>query len=59
MTSRRTSSRPGARQQRQGEDRGGEQPGPRLGATRKDDRAWEFAFGLDCVLDGIGQRLGI
>ncbi|MFH9986403.1 hypothetical protein [Streptomyces luteogriseus] len=21
--------------------------------------AWEFAFGLDCVLDGIGQRLGI
>ncbi|GGV78295.1 hypothetical protein GCM10010228_46420 [Streptomyces massasporeus] len=23
------------------------------------DRAWEFAFGLDCVLDGIGQRLGI
>ncbi|MEU7717736.1 TetR/AcrR family transcriptional regulator [Streptomyces tibetensis] len=30
-----------------------------LGATRKDDRAWEFAFGLDCVLDGIGQRLGI
>ncbi|MFJ4277924.1 TetR/AcrR family transcriptional regulator [Streptomyces massasporeus] len=30
-----------------------------LGASRKDDRAWEFAFGLDCVLDGIGQRLGI
>ncbi|WP_237525198.1 TetR/AcrR family transcriptional regulator C-terminal domain-containing protein [Streptomyces sp. SID5643] len=30
-----------------------------LGATRKDDRAWEFEFGLDCVLDGIGQRLGI
>ncbi|QOV36008.1 TetR/AcrR family transcriptional regulator C-terminal domain-containing protein [Streptomyces ferrugineus] len=28
-------------------------------ATRKDDRAWEFTFGLDCVLDGIGQRLGI
>jgi AcrR family transcriptional regulator len=30
-----------------------------LGASRKDDRAWEFAFGLDCVLDGIAQRLGI
>ncbi|MEU6176797.1 TetR/AcrR family transcriptional regulator [Streptomyces coeruleorubidus] len=30
-----------------------------LGATRKDDRAWEFVFGLDCVLDGIAQRLGI
>ncbi|MEU0216077.1 hypothetical protein ABZ281_13530 [Streptomyces sp. NPDC006265] len=30
-----------------------------LGATRKDDRAGEFALGLDCVLDGIGQRLGI
>ncbi|MEU2908686.1 TetR/AcrR family transcriptional regulator [Streptomyces massasporeus] len=30
-----------------------------LAAGRKDDRAWEFAFGLDCVLDGIGQRLGI
>ncbi|MEU1313804.1 TetR/AcrR family transcriptional regulator [Streptomyces tibetensis] len=30
-----------------------------LGATRKDDRAWEFAFGLDCVLNGIGLRLGV
>ncbi|MGI5428244.1 TetR/AcrR family transcriptional regulator [Streptomyces sp. CA-179760] len=30
-----------------------------LGASHKDDRAWEFAFGLDCVLDGIAQRLGI
>ncbi|GHH12599.1 TetR/AcrR family transcriptional regulator C-terminal domain-containing protein [Streptomyces lanatus] len=30
-----------------------------LTANRKDDRAWEFTFGLDCVLDGIGQRLGI
>ncbi|GHD11343.1 TetR family transcriptional regulator [Streptomyces violarus] len=30
-----------------------------LSAARKDDRAWEFAFGLDCVLDGIAQRLGI
>jgi AcrR family transcriptional regulator len=30
-----------------------------LGASRKDDRAWEFEFGLDCVLDGIAQRLGI
>ncbi|MCX3059377.1 TetR/AcrR family transcriptional regulator [Streptomyces beihaiensis] len=28
-------------------------------ATRKDDPAWEFAFGLDCVLDGIARRLGI
>ncbi|MFJ8820298.1 TetR/AcrR family transcriptional regulator [Streptomyces sp. NPDC102467] len=30
-----------------------------LSAKRKDDPAWEFAFGLDCVLDGIAQRLGI
>ncbi|GAA2321157.1 TetR/AcrR family transcriptional regulator [Streptomyces kunmingensis] len=30
-----------------------------LSATRKDDPAWEFEFGLDCVLDGIAQRLGI
>ncbi|MFF6951630.1 TetR/AcrR family transcriptional regulator [Streptomyces iakyrus] len=30
-----------------------------LSASRKDDRAWEFLFGLDCVLDGIAQRLGI
>jgi AcrR family transcriptional regulator len=30
-----------------------------LDAARKDDPAWEFAFGLDCVLDGIAQRLGI
>ncbi|MEV5309883.1 MULTISPECIES: TetR/AcrR family transcriptional regulator [unclassified Streptomyces] len=30
-----------------------------LSAARKDDRAWEFEFGLDCVLDGIAQRLGI
>ncbi|MEU0389671.1 TetR/AcrR family transcriptional regulator [Streptomyces chartreusis] len=30
-----------------------------LKAARKDDRAWEFAFGLDCVLDGIAHRLGI
>ncbi|MEV3861614.1 TetR/AcrR family transcriptional regulator [Streptomyces sp. NPDC050095] len=30
-----------------------------LSATRKDDPAWEFAFGLDCVLDGIARRLDI
>ncbi|MFE6889018.1 TetR/AcrR family transcriptional regulator [Streptomyces sp. NPDC057694] len=30
-----------------------------LSATRKDDPAWEFAFGLDCVLDGIARRLEI
>ncbi|MGY0018265.1 TetR/AcrR family transcriptional regulator [Streptomyces sp. cg35] len=30
-----------------------------LSATRKDDPAWEFELGLDCVLDGIAQRLGI
>ncbi|WP_394431092.1 TetR/AcrR family transcriptional regulator [Streptomyces sp. SGAir0957] len=30
-----------------------------LSATRKDDPGWEFEFGLDCVLDGIAQRLGI
>ncbi|WP_338699855.1 TetR/AcrR family transcriptional regulator [Streptomyces sp. Q6] len=28
-------------------------------ATRKDDPAWEFTFGLDCVLDGIARRLEI
>ncbi|MER5442637.1 TetR/AcrR family transcriptional regulator [Streptomyces sp. NPDC002790] len=30
-----------------------------LSATRKDDPAWEFEFGLDCVLDGIARRLDI
>ncbi|HSA52477.1 MAG TPA: TetR/AcrR family transcriptional regulator C-terminal domain-containing protein [Yinghuangia sp.] len=30
-----------------------------MGAVRKDDKAWRFAFGLDCVLDGIAARLGI
>ncbi|NGO14653.1 TetR/AcrR family transcriptional regulator [Streptomyces sp. HC44] len=30
-----------------------------LSAARKDDQAWEFEFGLDCVLDGIAERLGI
>ncbi|MCX4829541.1 TetR/AcrR family transcriptional regulator [Streptomyces sp. NBC_01016] len=30
-----------------------------MSATRKDDPAWEFEFGLDCVLDGIARRLGI
>ncbi|MGA4850873.1 TetR/AcrR family transcriptional regulator [Streptomyces sp. G5(2025)] len=28
-------------------------------ATRKDDPAWEFETGLDCVLDGIAARLGL
>ncbi len=28
-------------------------------ARRKDDAAWRFQFGLDCVLDGIAARLGI
>ncbi|MEV5613732.1 TetR/AcrR family transcriptional regulator [Streptomyces sp. NPDC052225] len=28
-------------------------------ATRKDDPAWAFEFGLDCVLDGIARRLEI
>ncbi|MGW0668203.1 TetR/AcrR family transcriptional regulator [Streptomyces sp. NPDC002746] len=30
-----------------------------LRATRKDDAAWAFETGLDCVLDGIAARLGI
>ncbi|ATL30061.1 Transcriptional regulator, TetR family [Streptomyces formicae] len=30
-----------------------------LSATRKDDDAWTFESGLDCVLDGIAARLGI
>ncbi|MEU6821613.1 TetR/AcrR family transcriptional regulator [Streptomyces atriruber] len=30
-----------------------------LGAGRKDDAAWQFETGLDCVLDGIGVRLGL
>ncbi|MFJ9415045.1 TetR/AcrR family transcriptional regulator [Streptomyces sp. NPDC101227] len=29
-----------------------------LGAARKDDAAWHFETGLDCVLDGIAVRLG-
>ncbi|WP_171164951.1 TetR/AcrR family transcriptional regulator [Streptomyces sp. I05A-00742] len=28
-------------------------------AQRKDDAAWRFELGLDCVLDGIAVRLGI
>ncbi|MFF1921521.1 TetR/AcrR family transcriptional regulator [Streptomyces sp. NPDC058221] len=28
-------------------------------ATRKDDAAWAFEVGLDCVLDGISARFGI
>ncbi|MFJ5265213.1 TetR/AcrR family transcriptional regulator [Streptomyces sp. NPDC088387] len=28
-------------------------------AARKDDQQWQFETGLDCVLDGIGARLGI
>ncbi|MBB4919719.1 TetR/AcrR family transcriptional regulator C-terminal domain-containing protein [Streptosporangium saharense] len=28
-------------------------------ATRKDDAAWQFDLGLDCLLDGIATRLGI
>ncbi|MFJ2767542.1 TetR/AcrR family transcriptional regulator [Streptomyces sp. NPDC087300] len=30
-----------------------------LAAGRKDDAAWQFETGLDCVLDGIAVRLGI
>ncbi|MFI6688160.1 TetR/AcrR family transcriptional regulator [Streptomyces sp. NPDC050485] len=30
-----------------------------LNAAHKDDPAWEFELGLDCVLDGIAARLGI
>ncbi|MEV7197127.1 TetR/AcrR family transcriptional regulator [Streptomyces sp. NPDC093510] len=30
-----------------------------LGAARKDDAAWQFETGLDCVLDGIAVRLGL
>nr|AHA12097.1 transcriptional regulator [Streptomyces sp. CNH287] len=30
-----------------------------LRATRKDDAAWTFETGLDCVLDGIASRFGI
>jgi AcrR family transcriptional regulator len=29
------------------------------GAARKDDFDWRFAFGLDCVLDGVAARLGV
>ncbi|MFG2211215.1 TetR/AcrR family transcriptional regulator C-terminal domain-containing protein, partial [Streptomyces sp. NPDC048638] len=29
-----------------------------LGAGRKDDAAWQFEAGLECVLDGIAARLG-
>ncbi|WP_405642503.1 TetR/AcrR family transcriptional regulator [Streptomyces uncialis] len=37
---------------------------PVYGATlralrRRDDPAWEFATGLDCVLDGLAARLGL
>lgn len=28
-------------------------------ADRKDDFAWRYDFGLDCVLDGLAARLGI
>ncbi|GIG64152.1 TetR/AcrR family transcriptional regulator [Phytomonospora endophytica] len=28
-------------------------------AVRKDDRAWQFELGLECVLDGLSARLGI
>lgn len=28
-------------------------------AARKDDHTWAFEFGLDCVLDGVAERLGI
>ncbi|WP_338120070.1 TetR/AcrR family transcriptional regulator [Streptomyces sporangiiformans] len=28
-------------------------------AARKDDAAWEFETGLDCLLDGIATRLGL
>ncbi|MGX2994992.1 TetR/AcrR family transcriptional regulator [Streptomyces sp. JNUCC 64] len=30
-----------------------------LDARRKDDSAWEFEVGLDCVLDGLAARLGL
>lgn len=30
-----------------------------IGAGRKDDAAWQFETGLDCVLDGIAVRLGL
>lgn len=30
-----------------------------LAAGRKDDAAWQFETGLDCVLDGIAVRLGL
>lgn len=30
-----------------------------LRASRKDDAAWQFETGLDCVLDGIAARLGL
>ncbi|MEU1119388.1 MULTISPECIES: TetR/AcrR family transcriptional regulator [unclassified Streptomyces] len=30
-----------------------------LQASRKDDAAWQFETGLDCVLDGIAARLGL
>ncbi|NMM91597.1 TetR family transcriptional regulator [Rhodococcus sp. SRB_17] len=28
-------------------------------AERKDDRAWQFATGLECMLDGVATRYGI
>jgi len=28
-------------------------------AKRKDDATWRFEFGLDCIIEGIGTRLGI
>jgi len=28
-------------------------------AKRKDDRAWQFELGLECILDGLAARLGI
>jgi len=28
-------------------------------AARRDDAAWEFETGLDCLLDGIAARLGL
>lgn len=30
-----------------------------LADRRKDDASWQFATGLDCVLDGIAARLGV
>src|ERR1043165_8067388 len=41
---------------------GGRSPSFKKGsyeAKRKDDRAGQFEFGLECVLDGIAARLGI